>query len=488
VTALELLNGATVLTLEDTWAGLPVPLEELGHKKPPALTLTMLPLKLRAWAAELSARMAVPLEALTIPALIACSTVLGRRYAIQPYSQDSTWTETLNLWGVLVAEPGVILKTPSMNAAFGPLYALEKQLFETYKTDLSDFETHLERWKGGEVGQRGPMPERPTQKSIMADDITVEALATCLEGNPYGVLIAKDEILNLVKAWEQPAKAADRTFYMKGWGGQTPHMVRRQTRTSQLIPAVCISMYGTIQPGPLAAYIHAAASGGEGADGLLERFQLMTAPEPVAWVGVPEGEPNGAALEEYAALIPALWALEPAQIGALEPTEDGKPHRLIFDTEAQQRFTLWRDDLERRVRDTDLSSIMKSVLAKQRGLIPRLAALIHLSSGGVNPVQLPALTLAMAWGQFLEAHARYLFSSVRDSDSKAARVLAEHITAEKLGQTFKRRDLQLKTWAGLDSPKTIDGALSRLMEAHWIRLTADTKAYEVHPRVLKGVK
>jgi len=332
------------------------------------------------------------------------------------------------------------------------------------------------------------MPERPTQKSIMADDITVEALATCLEGNPYGVLIAKDEILNLVKAWEQPAKAADRTFYMKGWGGQTPHMVRRQTRTSQLIPAVCISMYGTIQPGPLAAYIHAAASGGEGADGLLERFQLMTAPEPVAWVGVPEGEPNGAALEEYAALIPALWALEPAQIGALEPTEDGKPHRLIFDTEAQQRFTLWRDDLERRVRDTDLSSIMKSVLAKQRGLIPRLAALIHLSSGGVNPVQLPALTLAMAWGQFLEAHARYLFSSVRDSDSKAARVLAEHITAEKLGQTFKRRDLQLKTWAGLDSPKTIDGALSRLMEAHWIRLTADTKAYEVHPRVLKGVK
>ena len=153
----------------------------------------------------------------------------------------------------------------------------------------------------------------------------------------------------------------------------------------------------------------------------------------------------------------------PAQIGALEPTEDGKPHRLIFDTEAQQRFTLWRDDLERRVRDTDLSSIMKSVLAKQRGLIPRLAALIHLSSGGVNPVQLPALTLAMAWGQFLEAHARYLFSSVRDSDSKAARVLAEHITAEKLGQTFKRRDLQLKTWAGLDSPKTIDGALSRLM-------------------------
>ena len=42
----------------------------------------------------------------------------------------------------------------------------------------------------------------------------------------------------------------------------------------------CLNAFGGIQPGPLSSYVYQAVQDEQGADGLLQRFQLTVWPDP----------------------------------------------------------------------------------------------------------------------------------------------------------------------------------------------------------------
>jgi hypothetical protein len=73
-----------------------------------------------------------------------------------------------------------------------------------------------------------------------------------------------------------------------------------------------------------------------------------------------------------------------------------------FSEEAQEVFDQWRDELEIRLRSTELSPALESHLAKYRSLMPSLALIIQLiefvnSSGDGGAVGLRAALQAAAW-------------------------------------------------------------------------------------------
>ena len=63
-------------------------------------------------------------------------------------------------------------------------------------------------------------------------------------------------------------------LYVESWNGDGRFTVDRIGRGTLDIPACCLSMLATIQPGPLQSYLFDAVNGGRDDDGLMPRFQL----------------------------------------------------------------------------------------------------------------------------------------------------------------------------------------------------------------------
>jgi putative DNA primase/helicase len=161
--------------------------------------------------------------------------------------------------------------------------------------------------------------------------------------------------------------------------------------------------------------------------------------------------------------------------------------RFRFDPEAQQLFVEWLADLESKVRGGELHAALVSHLSKYRSLMPSLALLFELADRaaggfdgfvGANPgesqnfcVSLEHAKQAAAWCDYLESHARRVYSCVTTSRMRAARELADKIRQRKVGAngSFTCRDVYIKGWSGLDSPEAVKLAVEVLQDAAWVR-------------------
>ena len=103
---------------------------------------------------------------------------------------------------------------------------------------------------------------------------------------------------------------------------------------------------------------------------------------------------------------------------------------------------------------------------------------------------------AAAWCDYLESHARRVYSCIVTPQLRAAQELAEKIKKRKVGTDgfFSCRDVYLKGWSGLDSPEAVKLAAEVLQDAGWVReLPGESGSdggrpsnrYQVNPRVWK---
>jgi len=78
---------------------------------------------------------------------------------------------------------------------------------------------------------------------------------------------------------------------------------------------------------------------------------------------------------------------------------------------------------------------------------------------------------AAAWCEYLESHARRVYSCITTPQMRSAQELAEKIKRRKVSTTdsFTCRDVYLKGWSGLDSPEAVTLALNVLRDAGWVR-------------------
>lgn len=157
-------------------------------------------------------------------------------------------------------------------------------------------------------------------------------------------------------------------------------------------------------------------------------------------------------------------------------------------------FNKWFDEHLRR--ESLEEPYMQQVLVKYRSLIPALSLIFHLvdiatrySEGG--PVSKSALVKAINYAEYLETHARRIYSLKDYAQNLPSVTLSEHIRCGRLEDNFSLRDIQRKRWRNLDTREKIVDALERLETFNWIKPhnnDSNNKAFKywINPSVVEG--
>ncbi|MGB7977595.1 MAG: DUF3987 domain-containing protein [Chlamydiales bacterium] len=497
------------LGLKEEW-GTPLPLKEELY---PVVSFReeMLPETLRPWIMDNAERMQVPPDFLAATCIVVVGSLVGRKTGIFPKAHDD-WLVIPNLWGAVVGRPS-LLKSPAVAEMMKPLDELAAKAIHKHREDLQLHE-QKEMWaevqklaqkeemkKAARNKSATPkMPQfdqveaisKPIQKRYKTEDGTVEKIGEILLENPQGILIHRDELVGWLKGLDKYGREGDRAFFLESWNGNGPYTVDRIGRGTLHIPALCLSIVGGIQPGPLGSYVHQATTGGGGDDGLLQRFQMLVWPDaPKVWKNI-DRTPNLAAREqafEVFRQLDAFAPFEPSLSGAFET------YKLRFAPQAQHLFDEWRTHLEQRLRNGELGPALESHLAKYRSLMPSLALIFYLIETvgrGIQPVEvdLQAARQAILWCEYLETHAKRLYASGEDPSMESARALLERIKRGDLSDGFSPRDVyHAKHWSKLDTAEQVANAIKLLEEFGWVR-TETTKTIgrpstkvSIHPQL-----
>ncbi len=479
------------LEVEDEWEP-PAPLPD---GLPPVDTFdpAMLPECLGGWLEDIAERMQVPLDYLAAGAMVVISSLVGRKLGIYPKKRDD-WIVIPNLWGMIVGR-SALLKSPALAEVMKPLGRLIADAHEAYKEELAVYEIeamvaeaeakarkkNIEELaqKAAKTGDRSKLmeaartegaeaPEPPTLQRYKTEDATVEKIGELLIENPKGILNHRDELSGWFRSLEKQGREGDRAFYLESWNGTGSFDQDRIGRGSTHIPALCLSILGGIQPGPLSSYVYQAVQGQQGADGLLQRFQLTVWPDPPkSWRNVdryPETEAKNQVYEVF------------KKLDSLKVNETAKEEEipaLRFDVGGQEVFDAWRDDLERRLRSEEMAPALEAHIAKYRSLMPSLALLFELIDTEGLPVSVGKMAAlrAVAWCEYLETHAGRLYASAEKPVMEGARALLKRIRKGDVKDGSSIRDIyQGRHWSKLSTSEEVSAAATVLEEYGWLHV------------------
>ncbi|MBA3576626.1 MAG: DUF3987 domain-containing protein [Sphingomonas sp.] len=462
---------------------------------------TYLPRNIGPWIMDISDRMQCPPDFAGATAIVAMGSVLGRQIGLRPKRLDS-WTEVPNLWGMIVGRPGM-MKSPAMSEALAPLKRLEAKARDAHLAALAAYEreAHAHRLRKGAVDERlkkvfknnpaAPLdfeipmePDEPKSKRYMISDATYEALGAILVNNPNGVLAFRDELVALLKTLDKEEYAAARGFFLSAWNGNEGYTFDRIGRGHQHIDAACVSMLGSTQPGKLATYIGRALKGGDGDDGMIQRFSVLTWPDQGhQWRHVdrfPDSEAKARAHQVFD------WLAEPNWDHVRPWVNDYDNSRyLTFDACAVERFIEWLANLEHRLRSDTMQSAMESHLAKYRKLVPALALINHMADGGSGLVTVAALEKALHYAAYLETHAHRAYGAGLRGDATTAAAILARIRKAELGDGFTLRDIHQRDWSNLTDRHQVRLGLDLLVDHGW--LSAAEISTGGRPKTIYGI-
>jgi hypothetical protein len=101
-------------------------------------------------------------------------------------------------------------------------------------------------------------------------------------------------------------------------------------------------------------------------------------------------------------------------------------------------------------------------------MAPRLALLHHLASAGVGPVSMEATLAALAWAEYLEAHAARAYASISMANTDVANAILRRIRQGDLKNGFTDRDVYRQGWSGLTHREKVGSGLKLLEEYDWL--------------------
>jgi hypothetical protein len=466
-----------------------LPIENISPEPLPELPAVLsfdysyLPDVLREYVRDISERMQCPPDFAAVAVFIMIATLCGRKIGLRPMKHND-WTVIPNLWGAVIGNSGV-MKSPTLHEALFPLKQLAAKAQEAFNKEIEEYNSQVELAKLQESVNKtearkalkgkksddaksllksSEIGNKPIAKRFITNNSTYEALGELLIENPNGVMVEADEIIGLLKQLDASGQEVARSFYLTAADGDKPYTLDRIMRGKGLhIEAVCLSIIGGIQPGILAEYVRQAINGGASADGLIQRFGLIVYPDISSnWKEV-DRYPDSTARQAVNMLAEKLNNLSPGNIRAETDPYGGVPF-LRFSDVAQTLFSEWRTELEHRLRSNEEHPAIVSHLAKYRKLVPSLALLNHLCDVGHGLVSEVALQRAINFSNYLESHARRIYSFATRPDIDAAKTVLKRLTSGKLLSPFSARGLYKKGWAGLTTPNQAKAVIDLLIE------------------------
>jgi hypothetical protein len=330
--------------------------------------------------------------------LAAAASLIGGKRRVKPYG-TSNWTEPCILWCVALGDPSSRKSSP-LEMMTKPLWKIERDGKEAHKDAMRAWATEAERskhekneWersvkeatKSGDPTPAMPVlavePEKPHERRTVISDVTPEAAAMVLAGNPQGVLCYNDELQQWFDGFDR-YNAGGRPFWLAAHGGR-PHSVTRKGSGSIHVEFNGISILGSIQPDKLVPLLAGAN------DGLVPRL-LWAWPDKLP-PAIPSRPADLDALESvYRRLDSLPWAQ--SCDGAREAVLVSLSHS------AAEMFHQW--EVENASGAGDGGSLYEAFAGKMSGAALRLSLVSELTtwafSGGSEPTEISARSVAAA--------------------------------------------------------------------------------------------
>jgi hypothetical protein len=517
----DLVEAAAPYKGEEDWPD-PTPVEvELPSVHP--LDIAMVPEPLQGWVADTSRRMDnAPADFAAAAAVVVAGALLGRRMAVRPKRYDD-WQTPPNLWGGLVGLPAS-MKTPTLTQVLKPVKKLTAEAREEYekkekehkreravaearrKTLKGELESTYKKMRAGGASQGDvdnvsdelteiDEKEAPTPRRYSTNDTSVEKMGELLLENPNGLLLYRDELTGWLRSLDKAGQETARAFYLEAWNGDVPHEIDRIGRGSLYVKAVCISVLGGIQPGPLSSYVEGAFDDGEASDGLLQRLQVIVYPDRGEYETT-DLAPDLDARNRAYDVFRGLADLDVKEFIGYEPDDDEVP-AVGFSPEAQKVFDSWRQDFEGGVVAEKHPAALESHFMKYRSLFPSLALVFEAVDfvdgveGSGSAISASNALRARVWCEYLKEHAIKIYSPMLDTPTRKAKALLDHIMRGDVRDGAKSRDILRRGWSRLTSAAEVGEALDVLEEAGWVRREAlkpdsggrPSEAIRLHPEL-----
>ncbi len=276
------------------------------------------------------------------------------------------------------------------------------------------------------------------------DDITIEALATTLQQQPRGLLVACDELASWLGGFDRynNSSGGDAPRWLEMYGARSM-VVDRKTgdRRTIVVPRATVSVTGGIQPGVL----RRALTPQHRESGLAARLLLACPPRRTkAWT---EDEIDPALEAELAKMFASLYALK----GAKDDPSEVEPVVLALSPAAKGIFVkFFSEHAEEQVGETgDLSAAW----SKLEGCTARLALVLHVvENGGEGDVTATAMRRAVRLIEWFKHETRRVYALLAETDDqRKVRELVERI--QRKGGKITAREMQRdsRQWPTADS-------------------------------------
>lgn len=444
----------------------------------------LLPESVRGFVIDAADRMQCPIDFLAVTAMVAAGSIVGRKVLMKPKQLDN-WTLAPNLWGAVIGRPSA-MKSPAISAALQPLRNIEQELKSGYQKEIKQIEIQKAMLDAGAedrkkrlkeaaktkdvalaaaIMEEGAAPEAPAMPRLSVNNVTIEKLGELLAQSNNGLLMERDELAGWLAKLNGKEGGEDRAFYLELYDRLTPYAFDRIMRGTVIIENPLLSIIGGIQPSKIAGVVRGAVSG-ESDDGLIQRFQLMVWPDNEEAFLYRDRAPDPKAYAAYMGVMRGLSEL---------PMSEGNPTVWGFTETSQPLFVDWYSDTMTRARSPDIGNALESHLTKMGKPISALALLLELLDGGSSgAVGELATTRALAWADYLESHARRVYSAGTASATAAAKTILAN--KSKLPDVFTMRDIYRKGWKGVNEEITED-ALDLLIDCNYLMAsTTETRA------------
>lgn len=423
------------------------------------------------------------------------SLVGNTRWAV-PWSG---WAEPPTLWVAVIGNPSMN-KSPGLDAIVGPLKRVEGAKRAEVQIELAQWrekneiaqllkstwkeEARLAAKEGAAIPKIPPAAHpgpHPVMPRFALSDSTVEKLATILEAQPRGTLLARDELAGwLLGMSRYSGGGSDRPFWLEAYGGRA-FSVERIGRDPVYVSNLTVGVLGSIQPDRLKSLLTNVDD-----DGLLARF-LPIWPNP-APLQRPNAPHNERFLEEA---IERLLSLE------MTTNEDGQfqPGYVAFTEDASNALDTFRHQV--RAWEAQAEGLLLSFVGKMPGLSVRLSLLLAILDwvGGhtAEPREVTSEVFCRAKHlietYFLPMARRAYAGAAGGAGERAGRRLIS-VLRETGWRQFSTREIRRMERGGLSTMQEINLGIQALEEADLIRAAptqASTKGgrpkrlYDVNP-------
>jgi hypothetical protein len=338
----------------------------------PALTVDALPLAtvlppypthvfpppVRRFIIEAAAALDAPEEMIGLPLMAFAAAAIGNTRFVEI---KRGFRQRPILWTAVVGKPGTA-KSPGLDAASGPLRALQEHATAGWKQEMEQFERDLADWNALDKSGKSLVvkPTAPRLEHFLTTDSTKEALGV-MATESAGLAVYRDELTAWVAGFDayRSGRGGDRQDMLSLWSG-TPLKIDRKNAPPIVVERPTVSVVGGVQPDRL-SFLSAEA----GQDGFLDRPLWAYPDVPVMyWT-------DAEVSEEAETAISNLFAKLRVSLGAAHP----EGYRLQPCAQARALFVEWHD--ENAMLQEVASPLLRGVYAKLPLQLLRIALVLH---------------------------------------------------------------------------------------------------------------